>query len=275
NGKKYLVWEKELKIGSQKRYQKPRGECRPKSNIVFIKTHKCASSSVQNIFMRYGYNHDKTFVLPAKGNYLGHPSLFRKSLVPAPSAFGGEYNILTHHSRLDYQQMKSLMPEDTVFVSIVRNPISLFESMFGYYNLEKFYHFKLESIGEKRKVSSKLWKTRAYGKLGVNQMLFDFGIDSTHLTIDRVKYVSEQIKRIDSMFDLIMVAEYMDESLVLLKDLLCWETDDVVALKCVTKKYLFSLLRCMPQELDASENIKQPCHHIADELRMRHIYEVK
>lgn len=38
-----------------------------KKNIVFLKTHKCASSAVQSIFLRFGYSNDLKFVLPMKG----------------------------------------------------------------------------------------------------------------------------------------------------------------------------------------------------------------
>ncbi|RWS05272.1 galactosylceramide sulfotransferase-like protein, partial [Dinothrombium tinctorium] len=207
--------------------------CTPRSNIVFIKAHKCASSSLQNIFIRYGYTHDKVFVLPAKGNYLGHPSLFRRSIVPNASVFGHEYNILTHHSRLNYEEMRALMPRDTLFLTIVRHPVPLFESMVNYFGLEKFFHMKLRFLGKSSRVSSKAWKSRYYGKLGLNQMLFDFGINSTHLSESTVhiETVKKHIKKLDRVFDLVMVAEYMDESLILLKNLLCWEMDDIVALK--------------------------------------------
>ena len=42
----------------------------PHVNIGFLKTHKCASSSVQNILMRYGVSHNLNFVLPSSGNVL-------------------------------------------------------------------------------------------------------------------------------------------------------------------------------------------------------------
>ena len=42
-----------------------------KTKIAFLKTHKCASSSVQNMLMRFGLEHELNFVLPSAGNYLG------------------------------------------------------------------------------------------------------------------------------------------------------------------------------------------------------------
>ena len=46
-------------------------DCNKVRNIAFLKTHKCASSTVQNILMRFGVNNDLNFVLPSRGNYLG------------------------------------------------------------------------------------------------------------------------------------------------------------------------------------------------------------
>ena len=38
--------------------------CREKTKIVYLKTHKCASSSLQNIFLRFGEKRNLNFVLP-------------------------------------------------------------------------------------------------------------------------------------------------------------------------------------------------------------------
>ena len=45
--------------------------CQKQTNIGFLKTHKCASSSVQNILMRFGLKNELNFVLPSAGNYVG------------------------------------------------------------------------------------------------------------------------------------------------------------------------------------------------------------
>ena len=46
-------------------------DCVKKHKIAFLKTHKCASSSVQNILFRFGLKNHLTFALPSTGNYLG------------------------------------------------------------------------------------------------------------------------------------------------------------------------------------------------------------
>ncbi|KAK8786732.1 hypothetical protein V5799_023492 [Amblyomma americanum] len=43
----------------------------------------------------------------------------------------------------------------------------------------------------------------------------------------------------DALFDLVMVVERLNESLVLLRDLLCWEMDDVVMFKINARRSVF------------------------------------
>ena len=46
--------------------------CAPHRKIGFAKTHKTASSTVQNVLLRYGLSFGAEFVLPEKRNYLGN-----------------------------------------------------------------------------------------------------------------------------------------------------------------------------------------------------------
>ena len=51
----------------------PSEKCQEKTKIVYLKTHKCASSSLQNIFLRFGEKRNLSFVLPKgrlKNSYL-------------------------------------------------------------------------------------------------------------------------------------------------------------------------------------------------------------
>ena len=49
----------------------------------------------------------------------------------------------------------------------------------------------------------------------------------------------ERIMFYENEFDLVLLAERFDESLVVMKDVLCWDTQDIKYLK-VRKKYFFS-----------------------------------
>ena len=58
----------------------------------------------------------------------------------------------------------------------------------------------------------------------MNQQLYDLGITTE-------RGIEEAIKEIDTTFDLVMIAERMGESLVLLAELLCIPLQDVATLK--------------------------------------------
>ena len=45
--------------------------CQPKAKIIFLKTHKCASSTIQNILFRKALQNDLNVVMPPEGNYIG------------------------------------------------------------------------------------------------------------------------------------------------------------------------------------------------------------
>ncbi|CAG2062701.1 unnamed protein product, partial [Timema podura] len=115
-----------------------------RNNIFFLKTHKCASSTVQNILMRMGSKHGLTFVLPPTGNYLGNPQPFIPALIgPTLVTPDRKYNIFTHHTRYNVTAMREVMYEDAPFVTIMREPVSLFESLYSYYGMSGFYNMNL------------------------------------------------------------------------------------------------------------------------------------
>ncbi|XP_054716502.1 galactosylceramide sulfotransferase-like [Uloborus diversus] len=204
------------------------GICYPKSNIVFLKTHKCAGSSIQNILMRYGDAKNLTFVLPRTGNYLGHPAPFSRALLPFPRL--PYYNILAHHTRLDYKEIKRLMPGNTAYITIVRDPVQIFESSFSYYGLNKFFHSDFRDfIRDLPHLSKKFVDRRYREKFGTNQMMFDLGANPDIFENDTL--VNEYVQKLDQWFDLVLVADRMDESLILMKRFLCWDIDDVVTFK--------------------------------------------
>lgn len=179
--------------------------------------------------MRFGYFNDKLFVLPAKGNYLGHPQPFSRSLVPEPDKFDGNYSILTHHTRLNYEEMSSLIP-GAVFITIIRNPVNLFESMYQYYKLHRMWKVNFTSFNnESFYIPDKIAKQRFAKRIGINQMMFDMGFEPEYFYDDQ--QITQYIDKLDSIFSLVMMSERMEESLILLKNLLCWDYEDVVVFK--------------------------------------------
>ncbi|XP_075538617.1 galactose-3-O-sulfotransferase 4-like isoform X1 [Dermacentor variabilis] len=88
-----------------------------------------------------------------------------------------------------------------------------------------------------RSVKGLLDRSRTRSKLGFNQMSFDLGMAPAQF--GNPSAVRRFVEQLDATFDLVMVAERINESLVLLKDLLCWHTDDVVLFKLNARQSVY------------------------------------
>lgn len=75
--------------------------CKPKTDIVFLKVHKSASSTVMNVLFRFGETHNLTFAFPLGGGYqLYYPHHFLARFVQGFSPRSPRrFNILCHHMR--------------------------------------------------------------------------------------------------------------------------------------------------------------------------------
>lgn len=78
-----------------------REKCEPKTDIVFLKVHKSASSTVMNVLFRFGETHNLTFAFPiGGGNQLSYPHHFFARFVQGFSPRSPRrFNILCHHMR--------------------------------------------------------------------------------------------------------------------------------------------------------------------------------
>lgn len=208
-------------------------KCDKKFDVSFLKVHKAGSTTVMNIFLRFAIEHDLNIVLPNKPdgfgfNYLGYGKTVSKDrIVPLPE--NETYNILCNHVVYNKQAFRSIMPPDTVYVGIIREPASHFVSAASYYG---FYKNLLSVIGEDGITSpvSKYLQNPAQFRVNKffvnNRMSFDFGIPSNEFL--NAQYVSDYINEIDEDYGLVMIMERFSESLVLLKRLLCWSTKDIL-----------------------------------------------
>ena len=61
--------------------EKWRMEKPPARYIVFQKTHKCSSTTIQNILLRYAMNHDLVLVLPKDGIHLSQSTKFNSMFI--------------------------------------------------------------------------------------------------------------------------------------------------------------------------------------------------
>ena len=110
--------------------------CQPRTKIIFLKTHKCASSTVQNILLREALRNDLNVVLPPEGNYVGKyvpfsPRAIRRT--PWEKA-GLRYDMYVLHGIWNGSAVRSVMNRQKVdprgkgfYFTIVRDRIFIYQ----------------------------------------------------------------------------------------------------------------------------------------------------
>ncbi|XP_033030700.1 galactosylceramide sulfotransferase isoform X1 [Lacerta agilis] len=207
-------------------------KCHPKLDIMFLKTHKTASSTIINILFRFGEKHHLKFAFPSGRNDFNYPSFFERSQVQDYQP-GMCFNIICNHMRFHYEEVHKLLPADTMFVTVLRDPAYLFESSFHYFGTLIPVTWKLSEHDKLAEFLQDPWRYYDPNGFGAhylqNLLFFDLGYDSSMNANSPL--VEQYFREVDERFHLVMLVEYFDESLVLLKDLLCWELEDIVYFK--------------------------------------------
>jgi len=105
--------------------------CLPKKNLFFLKSHKTGGSTVQNIILRYGLKHNLHFAMPINKHDYFYPRIFKRDFIQ--QQLEPPYNLMAFHIRFNYEEVRAVMPEDTNYVAIIREPFSHFESSFHFF----------------------------------------------------------------------------------------------------------------------------------------------
>ncbi|XP_076829352.1 galactose-3-O-sulfotransferase 3 isoform X2 [Brachyhypopomus gauderio] len=207
---------------------------RPKhTSVAFLKTHKTASSTVQNMLFRFAERNNLTVALPitACDHQFCYPRLFSGSFVHPHTV---PPDIVTSHMRFSRAEVRRLMPNDTVHITILREPGAMFESLFSYYN-QYCQSFRRVPNGSLEVFLKHPW---AYYRLeehdsmyARNTLTFDLGGDKDRAGAEATTYARRFAAEVERVFSLVMIAEHFDESLVLLRRLLAWDLEDVLYVK--------------------------------------------
>ncbi|KAG5844117.1 hypothetical protein ANANG_G00158090 [Anguilla anguilla] len=211
----------------------PSPTLKPKhTSIAFLKTHKTASSTVQNLLFRFAERHNLTVALPYQtcDHQFCYPRPFSARFVHPHTV---PPRIITSHMRLNVSELRRLMPNDTVYVTILREPASMFESLFSYYNqhCQSFGRVPNGSLEAFLADPGRYYRPEEKDSMYAhNTLTFDLGGDKDRPASD-VDYASGFIAGMERVFSLVMIAEYFDESLVLLRHLLSWDLEDVLYVK--------------------------------------------
>lgn len=167
------------------------------------------------------------------GNYLGNITGFTVDHFRKQSYLNQFFrpDLFCLHNRWNGSEVAKLFNKSTVYFTILRNPIDVLVSLWDYNGLSRAYHRSLEQFAfmEPKPMP------KVIGQMFMrNTMLYDFGLDPK--LMDNMTAVWNTIKEIENTFHLVMIVEHFDESLVLLKQLLCWEPSNFTYLKLNSHK---------------------------------------
>ena len=198
------------------------------NHIFFLKVHKAASSTGMNIMMRFGLSRNLTIMVPKKGLSFSQQTTLKASQILDYSP-NSTYDISCNHVVFDKRSIARFMPSDTLYIGTVRHPFSQFKSAFMYYR--NTYHLPyLKKIPGPDPMLTYLKsplryepKASRYLSFTDNRMSLDYG--AAFIDTEAMK---NYVNRLDTEFDFILLVEKFDESLVLLKRLLGWETKDII-----------------------------------------------
>ncbi|KAL6034690.1 hypothetical protein STEG23_014007 [Scotinomys teguina] len=218
--------------------------------VAFLKTHKTAGTTVQNILFRFAERHNLTVALP-------HPSCEHQFCYPRN--FSAHFvhpatrppHMLASHLRFDRAELERLMPPDTVYVTILREPAAMFESLFSYYNqyCPAFRRVPNASLEAFLRAPEAYYRPgEHFAMFAHNTLAYDLGGDNERSPRDDAAYLAGLIRQVEEVFSLVMIAEYFDESLVLLRRLLAWDLDDVLYAK-LNARAATSRLATIPEAL--------------------------
>ncbi|XP_066263951.1 uncharacterized protein [Branchiostoma lanceolatum] len=241
-----------------------------RTRVAFPKLHKVAGDTIKGILHRFGYERNLTFLLPKP--FLSSCT-YPWNLYPGtnyPPSNKKSFDILTYHTVYDSKKFSQIMPEDAVYLAILREPFSHFKSVWHFYHLTG--EFGITSKGTEGITTflqdPERYDTRFYvenkscrGKiqpvsLTRNPLSVDLGLPLELATIykkdekEKNEISDTFIEKIESEFPLVMIMERFDESLVLFKRMMCWSLKDIIYKRRNSGKYLY-------KEDDIPDNLKE------------------
>ncbi len=214
-------------------------QCHFKENVFYLKIHKTASSTTTTLLYRLAWKHQLTIVPVTRDPYPQHDILDYVMHFPGEKIVERSYNILAEHVIYNEKDIKKLLQKNAIYIATIRYPMAQFKSA--------FHEFLAKQTGIKASDPVKTFLENVYVHTAnmtprqfvktANHMIQEFGI--LPCKVNHKAEVHKWIKYIQKHFDLIMIAEYYDESLIMLRQLMCWEMKDIIYLSQRTANYKY------------------------------------
>ncbi|XP_033104550.1 galactosylceramide sulfotransferase-like [Anneissia japonica] len=224
-------------------------DCAEKKNIVFLKTHKTGGTTLARIIEQYAYD-NKLNVVRKIGEggsiHFGNRNFnfdSKRLFLPPMGVESGNYeeyryNVFTLHSRYNRPVYDAFMELNSMYITIIRDPVAQFESAFDFFHVGSILNRNTteKPLNKTQKLElffedvSANWRNLSLTKkkFSYNNQIWDLGVDPALCTNDFL--IDYNIQRLDDEIDFVLINEFYDESLIIMKKMLCWQFSDILYL---------------------------------------------
>lgn len=208
--------------------------------LVWIKTHKTGSSTMTNVFHRIVTRLGHRVAVPKDNLFIGWPregTMLRSVMPYHGSPFNFEA-LGSGHSRYNRPLMEQIVPgSDAAYITLLREPVSHIKSSWRYWGIQQHIKGKFSKDITLDQYLSNPAGNQKYATgsdlyLLHNSQAYDLGLGVD----DPVSAVERLIEHMDAHFALVLITEYFDESLVLLKRRLSLRMSDIVYFRLKVNK---------------------------------------
>ena len=206
-----------------------------KPKLMFLKTHKSATSTLVNMLYLYGIRRKLNFVMKPYDHWLGEISqTIRVSelLQPRP---GGCWEIQVTHGIFSAEGEHEVLPKNqTFYTTIIRSPATQVPSAFYYFGQEKRQRLKYGKKFSKSELIDKYLERANITPTDFLSPAIDLGWKRWSANMGYDMPVEDKIngfiEHMKEEMDLVMISERIDESLIVLKEYMEWKLDDILYL---------------------------------------------
>ena len=208
--------------------------CKERHHLFYLKIYKTGSSTLTNILNRKALLNN--FTICNVG--LREPRLkqFLMTKSNPSSDEGYKCDMHTAHTDFVYDKIMQVMHSDTILVATLRHPFENLRSSYYFFQRRRV-DLRIQTKGKdpiETLLTSSVFhpqlKQYAFpGKFSFYQNVMSkfFNIDQVQAAMDSA-YLRRSIQNIAKHFKMMILCEYYDESLVLLKRMMCWEMKDIL-----------------------------------------------
>ena len=209
-------------------------------NVALVKVHKSASSTLSSILYRFGVANNLTFLLPRNPNlaqFWPNP-ITSSDIIPNCR---GKLNILNVHTRFfGRANLNRFMPPSTKIISILRHPATQLKSSFNYFGVaiqlanvsltfSDFIDNPAFYINIRPSLKLLMWNGMSVDLGLMNNKYIPWLVTKSDIDSSSMLrgYVYAFLESVEKSIDLMLISEYFEESIVLLKIFLNWDLEDV------------------------------------------------